>query len=91
MNTFPISLRGTTPSVGVGWVGSGRDRSFGDRIPIGKFKPIMENSFSYNQNEMKLAIVIGCTAIVIILLIVITINYVCTLYVKVSVYSFIRF
>jgi hypothetical protein len=48
MNTFPISLRGTTPSVGVGWVGSGeierrenretgRDRSFGDRIPIGKF------------------------------------------------------
>ena len=23
MNTFPISLRGTTPSVGVGWVGSG--------------------------------------------------------------------
>ena len=49
MNTFPISLRGTTPSVGVGWVGSGeierrenretgRDRSFGDRIPIGKFR-----------------------------------------------------
>jgi hypothetical protein len=49
MNTFPISLRGTTPSVGVGWVGSGeierrenretgRDRSFGDRIPIGKLR-----------------------------------------------------
>jgi hypothetical protein len=43
MNTFPISLRGTTPSVGVGWVGlgwvgSGRKRSFGDRIPIGKLK-----------------------------------------------------
>ncbi len=44
MNTFPISLRGTTPSVGVGWVGSGdgtgRDRSFGDRIPIGKIGDI---------------------------------------------------
>jgi hypothetical protein len=26
MNTFPISLRGTTPSVGVGWVGSGENR-----------------------------------------------------------------
>ena len=49
MNTFSISLRGTTPSVGVGWVGSGeierrenretgRDRSFGDRIPIGKLR-----------------------------------------------------
>ena len=58
---------------------------------VSTFKPIMENSFSYNQTEMKLAIVIGCTEIVIILLIVITINYVCTLYVKVSVYSFIRF
>ena len=53
--------------------------------------PLWKIPFSYNQTEMKLAIVIGCTAIVIILLIVITINYVCTLYVKVSVYSFIRF
>jgi hypothetical protein len=82
--------------VGLGRVGTGRlviESLSGNpyrEIPIGKFKPIMENSFSYNQNEMKLAIVIGCTAIVI-MLIVITINYVCTLYVKVSVYSFIRF
>ena len=55
-----------------------------DYVSVSTSKPIMENSFSYNQNKITLATVFGCTAIVIVLLIVITIIYVCTLYVEVS-------
>jgi hypothetical protein len=51
MNTFPISLRGTTPSVGVGWVGLGRKRSFGDRIPIGKLEA---PDYGINKNNLSL-------------------------------------
>jgi hypothetical protein len=40
MNTFPISLRGTTPYVGVGWVGSGRKKC---RLGMGNpYREILE-------------------------------------------------